>query len=348
MDNWLLENLACPREHGSLSAVGSKLICPAGHQYPIIRGVPVMLLDNSEPTLWVGRASWESAQRACRDSEQEYQNKYFLETLGITDEQRAGLECEIQAARLSEVDPVVRYMVSQTCGNLYRPLVGKLSAYPIPELRLPTGKGKLLLDIGCGWGRWTVAASHKGYHPIGVDPSLGAVLAARRVSDQLGAHGIFVVADARHLPFRPGFFDIVFSYSVLQHFSRDNVKIALREVARVLKQEGTSLIQMANAYGARSLQLQMRRRFREVRGFEVRYWTLPELRGTFSELVGPSSVSVDAYFGLGIQRSDARILTPGRRLLVYCSELLRELSTSFRWMSYFADSLYIRSTRRPV
>jgi SAM-dependent methyltransferase len=307
-----------------------------------------MLLDDSEPTLWVGRASRESAERACEESEQRREDKYFLETLGITDEHRAGLEHEIQAAQLTEVDPVVRYMVSQTCGNLYKPLVGKLSAYPIPELRLPTGGGESLLDIGCGWGRWSVAASRKGYRPVGIDPSLGAVLAARRVSDQLGTHGIFVVADARHLPFRADFFDIVFSYSVLQHFSKDNVNIALREVARVLKQGGTSLIQMANAAGIRSLQLQMRRRFKEARGFEVRYWTLPELRREFSRVIGPSSASVDGYFGLGLQRSDIGVLTVARRLLVHCSECLRRLSTSWKWMRYFADSLYIQSTRGPA
>lgn len=348
MDKWLLENLVCPREYGSLSVVGNKLVCPAGHQYPVIEGVPVVLLEDSEPTLWVGRASWEAAQLVCKGSEREHKDDYFLDTLGMPEEQRTALKHEIRAAQFTEIDPVVRYMVSQTCGNLYKPLVGKLSAYPIPEFRLPPGKGELLLDLGCNWGRWSVAASQKGYRPVGVDSSLGAVLAARRVGDQLGVDGTFVVADARYLPFRSGLFDIVFSYSVLQHFSKDNVKIALREAARVIKQEGTSLIQMANARGIRSLQLQMRRHFREARGFEVRYWTVPELRSTFSELVGPSSISVDGYFGLGIQPSDARILTPARRLLVYCSEFLRKLSTSLQWMSYFADSLYIRSIKRPA
>jgi SAM-dependent methyltransferase/uncharacterized protein YbaR (Trm112 family) len=346
MDKWLLANLVCPREHGSLSVLGSKLICPAGHAYPVIKGVPVMILDDVEQTVTAGSASSELAQLACQESEQKYQEDYFLDTLWISAENLAGLKRAIETAQFGEVDPVVRYLVSHTCGKLYRPLVGRLSTYPIPELRLPEGRGELLLDLGCSWGRWSVAASRKGYQPIGVDPSLGAVLAARRVCNQIGAQGIFVAADARYLPFRSGLFDVVFSYSVLQHFSKDDVKIALREAARVLKEEGTSLIQMANALGLRSLQLQMRRRFREGRGFEVRYWTLPELRRTFSQLLGPSSVSAEAYGGLGIQRSDIRMLTPARRMLVHCSELLRKLSTHLPWMRYFADSLYVRSIRR--
>ena len=38
--------------------------------------------------------------------------------------------------------------------------------------------------------------------------------------------------------------------------------------------------------GVRSIQHQARRRFREPRDFEVRYWTIPELKVTFGELIG--------------------------------------------------------------
>jgi SAM-dependent methyltransferase len=346
LDRWLLENLVCPRDHGGLTVVGNGLTCAAGHEYPVVKGVPVMLVNDVEQTLWVGKASWESARGACQPFEAERKDDYFLDTIGVGDEERSGMTREIEKGQAGQVDPVVRYMVLATSGNLYKHLVGRLSAYPIPELRLPPQRGELLLDLGCGWGRWCVAASRKGYHPVGVDTSLGAVLAARRVSHQLGASASFVVADARNLPFRSALFDVVFSYSLLQHFSKDDAKTALSEVARVLKEEGTSLIQMANAAGLRSLQLQIRRRFREARGFQVRYWTLPELRSTFSQLIGPSSVSVDGYFGLGIQRSDVSMMGRGPRLVVYCSELLRKLSTTLHWMSYFGDSLYVQSIHR--
>jgi 2-polyprenyl-3-methyl-5-hydroxy-6-metoxy-1,4-benzoquinol methylase len=308
--------------------------------------VPVMIVNDAEQTLGVERASWESAWRTCQASEAEGKDDYYLDTIGISEKMRTAIKRELETGQSGPVDPLVRYMVSQTGGNLYKHLIGRISAYPIPELRLPPRRGQLLLDVGCGWGRWCVAAGRKGYHPVGIDPSLGAVLTARRVSHQLGVQAIFVVADARHLPFRSGLFDVVFSYSVLQHFSKDNAKIALSEVARVLKEEGTSLIQMANAIGVRSLQLQMQRGFREAREFQVRYWTLRELRRTFSQLIGPSSVSVDGYFGLGIQRSDVSMMGLGPRLVVYCSELLRKLSTTLRWMSYFGDSLYVQSIHR--
>lgn len=343
----LLTILACPRDGGPLSVVGSRVTCVGGHHYPIISGVPVMLLDDMRDTLWVASASRKVAQLACLKCNPEpYEDSYFLDTLGIDPEHRAPVRREIEEGRFGEVDPVVRYSVADSCGRLYKRLVGHLSTYPIPDIRLSRGRGEFLLDIGCNWGRWSVAASRKGYRPVGVDPSLGAVLAARRVSKQLNAPCMFVVADARNLPFHPSSFDVVFSYSVLQHFSKQDARTALSEAARVVKDEGTCLIQMANAIGLRSLQLQMRRGFREAKGFEVRYWTLPELLSTFSKLIGPSSAFVDGYFGLGIQPSDAGMLTPAGRVVVYASELLRRLSNNLPLMRYFADSLYIRAVRQ--
>jgi cyclopropane fatty-acyl-phospholipid synthase-like methyltransferase len=42
------------------------------------------------------------------------------------------------------------------------------------------GAGKLLLDIGCSWGRWSISAARNGWCVVGIDPSLGAIMAARR------------------------------------------------------------------------------------------------------------------------------------------------------------------------
>ena len=83
---------------------------------------------------------------------------------------------------------------------MYKDLVGNLRGYPIPAIGLPAAKGERLLDIGCNWGRWTIAAARKGYRVTGMDPDLGAVLAARRVAEQLGVNAEFVVADVKVSP----------------------------------------------------------------------------------------------------------------------------------------------------
>jgi SAM-dependent methyltransferase len=119
---------------------------------------------------------------------------------------------------LGEIDPFVQNIIAATNGMLYISLIGKLTDYPIPYLRLPSGEGKRFLEIGCNWGRWCIAAARLGYRPVGIDPSLKGIRAARQVAQQLGIEAHYVVADGRYLPFANGTFDQVFSYSVLQHF----------------------------------------------------------------------------------------------------------------------------------
>jgi hypothetical protein len=41
----------------------------------------------------------------------------------------------------------------------------------------------------------------RGYHAVGIDPSLGAIVAARRTARQLGVADAVCRGDARHLPF---------------------------------------------------------------------------------------------------------------------------------------------------
>ena len=339
MDQWLKENLACPRDHKELEFRENVLTCPDMHRYPVVDGIPVMLLNEVEQTLWVAAASLDSAQRIGDSVVDDVIP--FADTLGIDPDERE----QLSKLPKSPVDPVVQMSIAKTCGNLYAPLIGNLKTYPIPELRLPEGNGKLFLDIGCNWGRWCVAAARKGYDVIGIDPSLGAVMAARRVCTQLGLKALFIVADGRFLPFASSIYDTVFSYSVLQHISKQDVRLALNEVARVLKPHGESLIQLPNVYGIRCLYNNARRGFREGKDFDVRYWTLSEMKNTFTSIIGKTSFSVDGYFGLGIQKSDVDILPPTYRMIVRCSEALRRMSLHARWMTHFADSVYVKSSR---
>jgi len=314
------EHLVCPRDKTSLRFTTNKLTCLNDHEYRIVDGIPIMLLQEVQQT---HRAALASLQMSDCSSPLK------------TEEPRSA----------SAVDPYVQQAVAGTNGMLYKPLLGGLSEYPIPDLRLPRSDGAYFLDLGCNWGRWCVAAARLGYYPIGVDPSLEAILAAKRVAQQLGVQTRYVVADARYLPFAEQTFDVVFSYSVLQHFAKENVKITLGEIHRVLKPGGNSLVQMANMYGVRSLYHQIRRGFREAKDFEVRYWTLAQLKSTFSGFIGPADISVDGYFSLNPQMAEAHLLPWKYQLVVRASELLRHLSASIPPMAYFADSLYVHTQR---
>ena len=316
MNKWLLDHLVCPRDKMNLEMSDNALICSSGHRYPIFDDIPVMLVDDVEET-----------------------HAYISKTL---EKVAAEGPAEIKNGS-GEIDEFVQGEIPYTSGNLYFSVQYKLKRYPIPNIRLPEGDGKRLLDVGCNWGRWTVAAAKKGYKPIGLDPSLDAVLAARRVSKQMNVETDFVVGDARFLPFADNAFDTVFCYSVLQHFSKENARMSLDEVGRVLKKNGVTLIQMPNKYGIRQYQQHRRRGFTEGEGFEVRYWTPSELLDTFETKFGPTKMSVDCYFGLGIQATDIDLLPLHYRFVVMSSEALRRLSTVFKPLTKVADSVYLES-----
>lgn len=326
VDPWLLDHLICPVDGGPLEYAGTHLVGRAGRKYPVVNGVPVMLRADRPSTLWVAehsRAQAEALATAPLD------DPYYTELVGVTAEGIRDLREFIRRSDRS-IDPVVSQLVSATNGIAYEHLVGKLKEYPIPTLRLPDGAGRSFLDVGCNWGRWCFAAARLGYRPVGIDPSLGAVLAAKRVAGQLGVEARFVVADARHLPFRGATFDTAFSYSVIQHFSREDAAEAVGEIGRVLRPGGTSFVQMPTVVGLRCLYHQARRGFRDGRGFEVRYWTIPALRRLFTAAVGPTSASVDCFFGIGLQPADFRLMKWYAKAAITASELLRRASRVFR------------------
>lgn len=336
LDPWFLENLICPVDGGPLTwdAASSALRSAAGRTYPVIEGVPQMRVPGATTTVTGLSAPEDDLSRDA---------PWYVETVLVSPEQKQGIRRLIEEG--SALDPVATYLVAATNGLAYAHLVGKLAEYPIPDLRLEQGEGELLLDIGCSWGRWCIAAARRGYQPVGIDPSLGAVMAARRICARLGVPARFIVGDARHLPLRTGCFDRVFSYSVIQHFSPEDAARTIGHIGRVLKPGGESFIQMPNRLGLRCLYNQARRRFREARGFEVRYWSLRELRRVFEEAVGRTSFSTDCFFGIGWQPGDARFMPPHFRIIIAFSELLRRASRWLPPLTRLADSVYVASRK---
>ena len=343
LDPWFLENLVCPRDTLRLIFSDGRLYCSKGHSYLVLNGVPVMLLEEAPDTLAVMSATVARAQN--KNPSIPNQDDFYLETIGISEEEREGV-LQLAAGGQSEIDPVVSHLVAATNGIMYKHLISGLKSYPIPQLDLPEGNGRLFLDIGCSWGRWSIAAAKKGYLTVGLDPSLGAIMAARRVAAQLGLPLRFVVGDARYLPFKNHSVETVFSYSVIQHFSYLDAERAIREASRVLAAKGTCLIQLPNTFGIRCLYHQAKRRFRAPRGFEVRYWTPRRMKQIFSHSFRVQSVSADCFFGIGLQAADITMMTVFRRIVIHSSEFAKILSKRVPILARLADSIWIRSVAR--
>lgn len=246
------------------------------------------------------------------------------------------------------VDPVVSDSIVRTNGNLYRHLQAGLPRYPIPELRLPKATGHRLLDLGAGWGRWSVAASRLGYRPTAIEPQIDLCLAARRVAPTLGDDVRVVAAGGTVLPFLDDAFDVAFSYSVLQHFDKSVARDAMHEMMRVTRPGGLLLIQLANRWGARQLlnQALVALHARQVGSFRVRYWRPSELRAAADELTDEYQLEVDGFFSLNPQTTDLDLLPARYRAVVRTSDLLRRASSSMPALLPFADSLYVRARVR--
>jgi 2-polyprenyl-3-methyl-5-hydroxy-6-metoxy-1,4-benzoquinol methylase/uncharacterized protein YbaR (Trm112 family) len=323
IDSWYVEHLACPTHGGGLqvssSGASESFCCAQGCRFPVVQGVPVML-PNGEFT-----ATHDNAMASLREA---------------ADPTAAGI-VDNRSLSADEIDGWVQEMVAHTNSLLYTHLVGRLERYPIPEIPMePRKKGDTLLDIGCGWGRWSLAAARKGFFPVGIDTSLRAALAATRVAQQLGLEARFVVADSRYLPFRPQTFDASYSYSVLQHFSKPDVVSTIKSLKPLMRTGGVSKLHLLNTLGLRSIMVQLRRGFREARGFEVRYWFMGEMLRAWRECLGPTRVEIDGFFVQG-RIEDRALFRPMHRLIFDTSRALTRLSRYIPPLTHLADNLFL-------
>jgi len=309
----LRDLLACPSDHSQLDYCGDALVCAQGHRFEIEQGIPI-----------------------------------FAKSPRVEAVPGNMAPCKPPAGDATFIDPFVNDWIVNTNGNLYWPVRGKLPRYPIPEWPFLPGQGQRLVDIGCGWGRWSASAAWAGYQPIGVDVHVDALVAAVRVSRQLEVQADFVCGDVDRLPFHSKSIDVIFSYSVLQHLERSTVLGFFTEASRVLRLGGTCLIQLPNRFGAANIWKQMRRGFRDAKSgtFEMRYWSKAEIcRGFRDAGMATPRIRTDGFLSQNARASDVDLLSPAGKLVVLASEAGRRASEGLPFLTNVADSLWIESRK---
>lgn len=234
----------------------------------------------------------------------------YLNTIGVSEVEKASIEryWAERGGQTDPIDPAISHLIGATSGLGYVNLIGRLESYPIPRIPIKPGAGDLLLDVGCNWGRWSISAARQGWDVVGIDPSLGAIMAARRAFPN-ERNAMFVCGDARFLPFNDNTFHCVFSYSVIQHFSEADAKKTLAEIGRVLYENGYSKIQMAHRGGLRSRYVQLFSNTFCEGVFHVRYWSLSDMTHVFDKNIGPSIALPEAFGGLWLLNDDWKIVS---------------------------------------
>jgi SAM-dependent methyltransferase len=117
--------------------------------------------------------------------------------------------------------------------------------YVLDPVMLPlalANGAKTALDVGCGEGRFCRMLAARGIAVTGIDPTPSLIGHARRCD----ANGTYVEAEAAHLPFGDGEFDLVVSY--LSLIDIPDVAPAIAEMTRVLKPGGRLLIANLNGF----------------------------------------------------------------------------------------------------
>lgn len=100
-------------------------------------------------------------------------------------------------------------------------------------------QGKKVLEVACGRGGFATVLESRGAAVCGADFSAAALRIARQKASHGNAHssGIaFSQADAHHLPFPSGAFELVISCETIEHLT--DPFAALKEMARVCKPGG--------------------------------------------------------------------------------------------------------------
>ncbi|MCC7205483.1 MAG: class I SAM-dependent methyltransferase [Phycisphaeraceae bacterium] len=175
-----------------------------------------------------------------------------------------------------------------------------------------------ILDLACGWGRHTIALAKLGHTVVGYDGSADYIARAVRDAQEAGVSAAFERLDMRTLAMDAAF-DVVLSMSTALAFFDDATNNdIIRRIRKALKPSGVFVFDQANIFTLmaiitndgksstttlpdgrtyeRSITFDASRCVLSMRsvlhdnqgqtqaGWDIRYYTLPELRALMSEI----------------------------------------------------------------
>jgi SAM-dependent methyltransferase len=135
------------------------------------------------------------------------------------------------------------YQWQQFARTQLKPQASELNLLKKTALTKQNLEGKLVLDVGCGMGRFAEVATRWGARVIGVDLSAAAEVAAHNLADR---DFLAFQADVFNLPFAPGSFDCVYSIGVLHH--TPDCEKAFKALPQYLRPGGTIAVWLYSGY----------------------------------------------------------------------------------------------------
>lgn len=243
---------------------------------------------------------------------------------------------------------IVQQQIAGTNGIHYVDRIGKLKDYPQFEMPVKKVNTGIMLDIGCGWGRWLLSGARKGYLPIGIDLRLEFCEASLQTLHDNNTAGYVVAADLKALPFDDNVFDLVWSFSVIQHTHKDRLLNCLKEIYRVLQQEGYAKLEFPNKEGFRNSFRNANEASKtadDYNSWAVRYYSIDDYKDFFFKEFNNFTYSVHSFLGIGVLKEDLLYVSAKNKILCAASLLLTETSKLIFPLQKKADSIYIEAKK---
>lgn len=245
---------------------------------------------------------------------------------------------------------LIQQQIGATNGIHYLDRIGKLKDYPVYDLPLPVVNKGLMLDIGNGWGRWLVAGANKGYIPIGIDIRLEFCKTAIQTLHNNNKNGYSVVADLKNLPFQDNIFDLVWSFSVIQHTHKQRLLSCLAHIDRILATGGFAFLEFPNKNGIRNRISNVKAALPDADNYDswcVRYYTIKEYKKIFNELFTNFEYHNHSFLGIGILPEDLKYVSFKNKIISSVSLLGSFMTKIIPGLKQLSDSIYIKSYKHP-
>ena len=148
----------------------------------------------------------------------------------------AGVADKFRSADAAGLAPVLHFGAPTWFNRLIDKLQFRAFRRALALAEIP--RGALVLDVGCGTGRWLRRYKELGFQATGVDATPGML--GRAI--ECGTTAPLIAGEAYYLPFTDATFDCVSDITVVQHIPRSLQPKALREMIRVLKPGGRLIL----------------------------------------------------------------------------------------------------------
>ena len=157
-----------------------------------------------------------------------------------------------------------------------------------------------------------------------------------------------VVADLKEIPFKENLFDLVWSFSVIQHTHKERLLNCLAHIKRILASGGFTKLEFPNKNGIRNKTGPAKKyadKADDYNSWAVRYYTIEEYKNIFTNIFGNFRFYNHSMLGIGVLKEDLQFVSLKNKLLCGISLAGSLLTKIIPPLKNRADSIYVEAIK---